>query len=181
MHSDSAGVHSDIKLSPAHCFVVFKKLLTAVSVSATLYMYQTLLLLDDPKDGENMLSFVDYRRFGRWVINGEWGKDRGPDPISQYDEFRQNILHNLENSAFERPICEIMLNQKYFNGIGNYLRAEILFRNKTRPFDRAKDVLAKLLNRNEEDATSKCKAAKIKKDDEYDLLQLCNIGTFKNA
>lgn len=37
------------------------------------------------KDGEHMLSFVDYRRFGRWVINGEWGKDRGPDPISQYE------------------------------------------------------------------------------------------------
>ena len=32
-----------------------------------------------------MLSFVDYRRFGKWEINGEWGKDRGPDPISNYE------------------------------------------------------------------------------------------------
>ena len=37
------------------------------------------------KDNKNMLSFVDYRRFGRWVLNGEWGKDRGPDPISNYE------------------------------------------------------------------------------------------------
>ena len=25
------------------------------------------------KDGENVLSFVDYRRFGSWTVNGEWG------------------------------------------------------------------------------------------------------------
>ena len=39
------------------------------------------------KDGKKMLSFVDYRRFGKWEINGEWGKDRGPDPISNYEVF----------------------------------------------------------------------------------------------
>ena len=37
------------------------------------------------KDEKFMLSFVDYRRFGRWSINGDWGKDRGPDPISNYE------------------------------------------------------------------------------------------------
>ena len=37
------------------------------------------------KDKKHMLSFVDYRRFGKWVINGDWGKDRGPDPISNYE------------------------------------------------------------------------------------------------
>merc|ERR1711997_347271 len=63
----------------------------------------------------------DYRRFGKWEINGEWGKDRGPDPISNYEDFRSNILNNLEDVAFNGPICETMLNQKYFNGIGNYL------------------------------------------------------------
>ena len=37
------------------------------------------------KDKKHMLSFVDYRRFGKWVINGDWGDDRGPDPISNYE------------------------------------------------------------------------------------------------
>ena len=37
-------------------------------------------------------------------------------------DFRSNILNNLEDVAFNGPICETMLNQKYFNGIGNYLR-----------------------------------------------------------
>jgi formamidopyrimidine-DNA glycosylase len=42
--------------------------------------------------------------------------------------FRSNVLQNLNASAFSKPICEVLLNQKYFNGIGNYLRAEILHR-----------------------------------------------------
>ena len=41
---------------------------------------------------------------------------------------RENVLDNIEKAAFNKPICEAMLNQKFFNGIGNYLRAEILYR-----------------------------------------------------
>ena len=33
------------------------------------------------------------------------------------------------------------MNQTYFNGIGNYLRAEILHRRSTPPFDKAKDSI----------------------------------------
>merc|ERR1712217_887116 len=33
------------------------------------------------KNGQDVLSFVDYRRFGTWIINGEWGADRGPDSV----------------------------------------------------------------------------------------------------
>ncbi len=36
------------------------------------------------KDKSSVLSFVDYRRFGSWKINGDWGADRGPDPVTQY-------------------------------------------------------------------------------------------------
>ena len=32
----------------------------------------------------HVLSFVDYRRFGTWKINQNWGEDRGPDPVTQY-------------------------------------------------------------------------------------------------
>ncbi len=39
-------------------------------------------------------------------------------------------------SVFSRPVCEVLLNQQYFNGIGNYLRAEILFRAGIPPFQR---------------------------------------------
>jgi len=108
------------------------------------------------------LSFVDYRRFGRWELEGEWGRDRGPDPINEYAAFRDNILANLEKPEFKKPICQVMLNQKYFNGVGNYLRAEVLFRLEVPPFSPAHEVLMPLVEQT------------VKKEEELDLLQLCN-------
>lgn len=104
-----------------------------------------------------VLSFVDARRFGGWQPNGTWQPDRGPCIMFEYKSFRlvnltisliicaikktsyitltsitfisrDNVLSHLSDRAFDRPICEVLLNQKYFNGIGNYLRAEILYR-----------------------------------------------------
>jgi len=129
------------------------------------------------KDKKHMLSFVDFRRFGKWVINGDWGKDRGPDPISNYEEFRSNILNNIKDAAFNGPICEVMLNQKYFNGIGNYLRAEILYRLSIPPFEVARDVLSPLSIANvksEEKIESNVKDPK-PNEKKLDILQLCNI------
>jgi len=108
------------------------------------------------------LSFVDYRRFGRWEVEGEWGVDRGPDPINEYAAFRDNILANLEKPEFKKPICQVMLNQKYFNGVGNYLRAEVLFRLAVPPFSPAYEVLMPLVEQT------------VKKEEGPDLLQLCN-------
>jgi len=96
-------------------------------------------------DDTNMvLSFVDARRFGHWEVNGDWTPNRSPDPIYEYELFRKNVLSNLKDAAFNKPICEVIMNQKYFNGIGNYLRAEILHRAKVPPFQQARAVLEKL-------------------------------------
>lgn len=46
---------------------------------------------------------------------------------------RENVLRNLADKAFDQPICEALLDQRFFNGIGNYLRAEILYRSAGRP------------------------------------------------
>lgn len=105
-----------------------------------------------------VLSFVDARRFGSWHPGGVWQPSRGPCVLTEYKGFRlavpklerhwfswltditsltrrcvlffhrENVISHLSDHAFDRPICEVLLNQKYFNGIGNYLRAEILFR-----------------------------------------------------
>jgi len=113
------------------------------------------------KNGEEVLSFVDYRRFGTWIINGDWGKDRGPDSIVEYVDFRKNVLDNLKNPAFNKAICETLLNQKFFNGIGNYLRAEILFRCNIPPFAQSRSVLEPLLT--------------AVKTEEPDILELCHL------
>ncbi|XP_064609692.1 endonuclease 8-like 1 [Liolophura sinensis] len=120
---------------------------------------------------DNMvLSFVDYRRFGRWEVDGNWSTGRGPCVIQEYTEFRNHVLKNVHSSVFKKPICEVMLNQAYFNGIGNYLRAEILYRLGIPPFVSAESVLEKLVTDNPDEE----KKVKVKSEG-ADFLQLCNL------
>lgn len=74
------------------------------------------------------LSFVDVRRFGKWKQGVSWNKDRGPDPTYEFERFKEHINANLHKAIFSKPIYETLMDQKFFNGIGNYLRAEILYR-----------------------------------------------------
>jgi endonuclease VIII-like 1 len=84
------------------------------------------------------LDFVDVRRFGGWKVATDWSANRGPDPTVEYKQFYNNVVNNLDKTAFLKPICEVLMNQQYFNGIGNYLRAEILLRADIDPFAPAK-------------------------------------------
>ncbi|XP_051898587.1 endonuclease 8-like 1 isoform X2 [Pristis pectinata] len=87
---------------------------------------------------------------------------------------RQNVLSNLSNTAFDKPICEALLNQKYFNGIGNYLRAEILFRLKVPPFEKARTVLEALLLKETTAELTLSKKIKMKLENP-DILELCHL------
>ncbi|NXY79343.1 NEIL1 Endonuclease, partial [Glareola pratincola] len=124
------------------------------------------------------LCFVDARRFGSWRLGDAWQPGRGPCVLSEYQAFRENVLKNLEDRAFDKPICEALLNQKFFNGIGNYLRAEILYRLKIPPFEKARTVLEAL--KDQEEARRKKNASltlskKLKLMRENpDLLELCH-------
>ena len=77
------------------------------------------------KDGTT-LSFVDVRRFGKWKQGLVWYDNRGPDPTTEYKAFWDNVMTNL--TKLKKPLYEMLMDQKYFNGIGNYLRAEIIYR-----------------------------------------------------
>lgn len=95
------------------------------------------------KDGTT-LSFVDVRRFGKWTQGVAWNEDRGPDPTSDFDAFFLNIMTNLTKRTFRKPLYEVLMDQKWFNGIGNYLRAEIIFRaENVDPFLPASQQIAK--------------------------------------
>ena len=93
------------------------------------------------KSNIGILSFVDVRRFGKWKWQEGWSENRGPDPTTEYNSFISNIKDNLDRAAFNHPIHAALMNQKYFNGIGNYLRAEILYRLDVNPFESAREVL----------------------------------------
>jgi endonuclease VIII-like 1 len=97
-------------------------------------------LMFDSNDGTT-LSFVDVRRFGKWGFN-DWNKERGPDPVIEYKGFVENVMGNINKPAFTKPLHEVLMNQKYFNGIGNYLRAEIVHRlQDVNPFQPARDAI----------------------------------------
>ncbi|XP_077452960.1 endonuclease 8-like 1 [Stigmatopora argus] len=130
-----------------------------------------------------VLSYVDARRFGSWQPHGTWQPDRGPCIMFEYKSFRENVVSHLSDRAFDRPICEVLLNQKYFNGIGNYLRAEILYRLSIPPFVPARSVLEGLDSEDtwedrkpvKDEILDKKTATKIKvKEERSDLLRLCH-------
>ncbi|XP_010000548.1 PREDICTED: endonuclease 8-like 1, partial [Chaetura pelagica] len=124
------------------------------------------------------LCFVDARRFGSWRLGDAWQPERGPCVLSEYLAFRENVLKNLDDKAFDKPICEALLNQKFFNGIGNYLRAEILYRLKIPPFEKARTVLEALKEQEQErrkknPSLTLSKKLKLKRE-QPDLLELCH-------
>ncbi|NXR94984.1 NEIL1 Endonuclease, partial [Hypocryptadius cinnamomeus] len=124
------------------------------------------------------LCFVDPRRFGSWRLGDAWQPERGPCVVSEYQAFRENVLKNLDDRAFDKPICEVLLNQKYFNGIGNYLRAEILYRLKIPPFEKARTVLEALKEQEQErrkkdPSLTLSKKVKLRQENP-DLLELCH-------
>jgi endonuclease VIII-like 1 len=86
------------------------------------------------------LSLVDVRRFAKWKW-GNWNTGRGPDPTYEYEEFVNNIYDNIDHKSFQREISELLLDQKWFNGIGNYLRSTILYYADQSPWMSAKDAI----------------------------------------
>jgi len=74
------------------------------------------------------LCMYDLRRFARWRVDTHWSENRGPCPLTEFSDFSNLVTQSLDNKEFNKPMYEILMNQKFFNGIGNYLRAEILGR-----------------------------------------------------
>jgi formamidopyrimidine-DNA glycosylase len=93
--------------------------------------------------------FTDTRKFGSCSIYtnlNEILKKNGPClmtaallkygekvEVEGYEATRKLWREALNKSKSDRPIAEFMMHQKYVSGIGNYLRAEILYRAKIDP------------------------------------------------
>jgi len=102
-----------------------------------------ILIHSGESDVNGFLCLVDTRRFAKWseISKDAWGSNRGPDPYRQRDVFKENILLSLHEKEFNKPIYEVLLNQKYFNGVGNYIRAVICGRIDINPFQNARDYI----------------------------------------
>ena len=109
----------------------------------------TRLRFDDER-GKSLILYGGYMGPKYSVGKPFTGTKRGVDPTLEFEKFKQNILENLDKKAFDKPICEVLLNQEYFNGIGAYLTAEIVGRLDFNPFDSFRnlstDELEKVFN-----------------------------------
>ncbi|XP_045864056.1 endonuclease 8-like 1 isoform X2 [Meles meles] len=85
----------------------------------------------------------------------------------------ENVLRNLADKVFDQPICEALLDQRFFNGIGNYLRAEILYRLRIPPFEKARKVLEELQQRRPSPELTLSQKIRAKLQNP-DLLELCH-------
>jgi endonuclease VIII-like 1 len=83
----------------------------------------------------NWLILHDVRRFAKWRWVENWSPDRSPCPLTEFNAFQLNLLENwYKDKYFNKPLSEVLMNQSAFNGVGNYLRAEILYRLDINPF-----------------------------------------------
>ena len=102
-----------------------------------------IIIHSEKNDVFGFLCLIDTRRFAKWseVSKGAWGSNRGPDPYYERDLFKENVLFSLKEKEFNKPVYEVLLNQKYFNGVGNYVRAVICGRLDWTPFQSARDYI----------------------------------------
>lgn len=88
-------------------------------------------------DNQQILYFDDVRHFGLFEIclsTDELNQrlsDIGPDLLNtnvSYITFKNQLMKSPN-----KPLCELLMEQKYLSGIGNYLKSEILYQSKIRP------------------------------------------------
>ena len=83
-----------------------------------------------------ILGLCDIRRFAKWTWSNFDTKGRGPCPFHEQLAFSDKLRDNwyTHRDFKKHKLSEILMSQFWFNGIGNYLRAEILYRLDVDPF-----------------------------------------------
>jgi formamidopyrimidine-DNA glycosylase len=91
-----------------------------------------------------VLCFVDVRRFGKWKLAGNWSANRGPDPVAEHCQFIEVVKQAAAGRNGDKPIHLALMDQSLFNGIGNYLRSELIYRlDDLSPFATLREAIKK--------------------------------------
>lgn len=83
--------------------------------------------------------FDDQRHFGALVIclNSEELKENmkavGPDLLTEEVSFETYYSIITQQRIAKKQICSFLLEQKYFSGVGNWVRAEVLYESRIAP------------------------------------------------
>lgn len=84
---------------------------------------------------KNKIDFIDIRHFGNFKFATKKELEQKLSSLG-WDILQEDIPNNFITNIRKqnsKTIAEILLNQKYFNGCGNYLRSECLYHAKIHP------------------------------------------------
>lgn len=95
----------------------------------------------DTLDGDSLLLFGGYLGPKYNLYENFKNASDGPDIIQDFEKFEKNLKNNLNSKDFQKPIYELLLNQKYFAGVGNYLRSTIIYYADVNPFIDSKKII----------------------------------------
>ena len=105
---------------------------------------------------QEQIYFNDIRHFGNFSLQSknqlkEKLSDLGWDclqvPVLKENEKEYNYVLNMLNAKKYKSIYEVLMDQSIFSGVGNYLRAEALYKAQISPFRRIKDLDLQELNK----------------------------------
>lgn len=106
-------------------FILERTLPSPVSITSRQLQYQSLNLplFFDSKRGLSKLIF----KFTEAELSHKL-KEYGPDLLQEDISATEYISRARNIRSDTMSVCKFLLNQKYFSGVGNYLKSEILFR-----------------------------------------------------
>ena len=87
-------------------------------------------------DHENEIFFRDVRKFGkmRIITQAQFNEKFNSSHDLLNDSYcKKSHLDFLEKINFKKSICSIIMDQKYFPGVGNYIKSEGLYISKIHP------------------------------------------------
>jgi len=92
---------------------------------------------------EDTVYFIsDFSRYVIWRWSDEWDTRRSPDVFVEHNDWRDFMYKNRKIPYFNRPVFDILTDQRFFNGIGNFTRSEILARTRFSPFTHFSEILS---------------------------------------
>lgn len=89
-------------------------------------------------DNDRALYFNDQRRFGTIKFSHDRAElekkinSLGPDPLNDPNYSLIDLTRKM-NKHYAKPICEVLMNQSVFAGVGNYIKCEALYRTGVSP------------------------------------------------
>lgn len=95
--------------------------------------------------GKEKFTFVDQRNFGTFKVAthdeaNEKFESLGVDVFRNDSTTVQDLKSRLAKHAKVFPICEVLLDQRIFAGVGNYIRAEAMYKAKIHPKTPARNI-----------------------------------------